>query len=175
MVALKGGDKLEAKLAELARKLGKGGAVRAGFFEDATYPDGTSIAMVAALNNFGSGSTPPRPFFTNAIKQHSAEWGEILGKLLDKTGGDIAASLGTLGEIMVGNIKDSIVSTNSPPNSPVTNLLKQRFPKGAESGMTPDDVWQAFSDAAAGETAAPGKPLVWSGDMIHAVSYEVKA
>lgn len=172
---ISGGDKFEAKLAEIAAKLARGGKLRAGFFEDATYPGGTSVAMVAALNNFGSGRTPPRPFFTNAIREHSGEWANTLATLMEKTGNDVEQSLATLGEIIVGNIKDSIAQTNSPPNAPVTNLLKQRFPLGKQSGMTPGDVWQAFADVAAGESAPAGKPLDWTGTMLNSVSYEVSS
>lgn len=111
------GGLLRARLDELASKIRTGGYVRAGFLEGATYPDGTPVATVAAVQNFGSPAQgiPPRPFFTNAIRQYSPEWGAKLGKVLAANDWDTERSLELLGEIMVGDIKQSIVDTNEPP------------------------------------------------------------
>src|SRR5262245_47719483 len=54
MARLRGGDKLEAALREISRKVGKPGTLRVGFLSDATYPDGTPVALVAAANEFGT-------------------------------------------------------------------------------------------------------------------------
>lgn len=174
MVEISGGDKFEAAMANLAKKLGKKATLRVGFFDDKRYPDGTPVAMVAALNNFGGGSTPPRPFFTNAIAEHSPEWGEKIEQLLDMTGGDIHQALSLMGEVIADQIRMSIMTGSYAPNSPVTDLLKQRFPMGKTGGMTAGDVWQAFSDVAAGARGAPGKPLIWEGTMLDSVSYNVE-
>lgn len=168
-----GGAALEAKLAELSKKVSNASTVEVGFLEDATYPDGTPVALVAAANNFGAPSRgiPPRPFFTNMIKQHGGEWGDQVGELLARTGFDAQASLDLMGEHIEGQLRDSIIATSEPANSPVTNLLKQRFPMG---GQTFADVLQARSDVANGATAPAGKPLVHSGFMLGSVSREVK-
>lgn len=168
------GSLLRDQLERLGKKIKSGGYVRVGFLEGATYPDGTSVAMVAAINNFGAPAKgiPPRPFFTNVIRSNSAEWGAKLGKILAATDWDTHRSLELIGEVIAGDIRQSIVDTNGPPNSPVTNLLKQRFPTG--DGMTFADVVQAWRDVANGQTDAPaGKPLVWSGHMLDSVSAEV--
>lgn len=47
MTTFSGGAALEAKLSELAEKLGDGKTLRVGFLEGATYPDGQSVPMVA--------------------------------------------------------------------------------------------------------------------------------
>jgi hypothetical protein len=45
--------------------------VKAGFIDGATYPDGTPVAMVAAVDEWRSSQKPAtRPFFRNAIAQH---------------------------------------------------------------------------------------------------------
>lgn len=54
-----GGDKLEAKLREIAEKAGKANTVRVGFLEDATYPNGLHVAQVAATNEYGGTITVP--------------------------------------------------------------------------------------------------------------------
>lgn len=58
-ISLSGGAGLQAKLAEIAKKLGDGGTLRAGFLENATYPDGTNVAEVAAVQEYGARITHP--------------------------------------------------------------------------------------------------------------------
>jgi hypothetical protein len=53
-MALTGGDKLAAKLAAIAKRLGGNPEVRVGFLENSVYDDGTSVPMVAAINEFGA-------------------------------------------------------------------------------------------------------------------------
>jgi hypothetical protein len=57
--AFTGGAALEAKLREIAAKVGKPNTVRVGFLEDATYPDGTPVALIAATNEYGGTVTVP--------------------------------------------------------------------------------------------------------------------
>lgn len=175
MAELKGGERAQAALDELARKLTGGPlSLRVGFLEDAKYDDGTPVATVAAIDNFGAPARgiPPRPFFSDMIKAHAAEWGGNLGAILEATDNDAGRALNLLGLHIAGQLQTSIRETNGPPNSPVTNLLKQRFP--TRDGMTFADVLQAWHDVAAGNDSAPaGKPLVWSGKMLESVRSEV--
>lgn len=48
-----GGDKLRNYLDDLVSHLGQPAEARIGFLEDARYPDGTSVAYIAAINEFG--------------------------------------------------------------------------------------------------------------------------
>lgn len=59
MGTFSGGAALEAKLREIAEKVGAPKTVRVGFLENATYPDGTSVALVAATNEYGGTVTVP--------------------------------------------------------------------------------------------------------------------
>lgn len=173
MAALKGGERLEAALRELSRKVAIPASLKVGFLEGAVYPDGTPVATVAAIQNYGAPGRgiPPRPFFTDMVATKSGGWGPSLAGILKQNDFDAETGLTALGRGIEGQLREAIVSTSSPPNSMVTNLLKQRFP--TRSGMTFDDVIQAWHDVAAGETAPPGKPLVWSGDMLKKVDSEV--
>lgn len=171
MATVSGGDKLDAKLREIGEKLGKRAMLKVGFLEGAKYPDGTSVAMIAALQNFGGGAIPPRPFFTLMVQEKSPDWGEKLARLLQQHNYDVTKALESMGMGIAGQLRQSIVDMNAPPNSPVTALLKSRFPTGQ---YEPDDVWQAFHDVAAGEgEGLSSKPLVWSGHMLNSVDYEV--
>lgn len=173
MAEVSGGDGLRAKLREMADKIGSARQVRVGFLEGATYPDGTSVATVAALNNYGAPAAgiPPRPFFSNMIADKSGRWGGQFETVLGAADYDASKALELMGEGIAGQLRESIVATSAPANSPVTDLLKQRFPTG--DGVTFADVQQARHDVADGATAPAGEPLVWSGHMLASVDKEV--
>lgn len=173
MAAVTGGDKLADALKKVRDRIRSGAEVRVGFLEGATYPDGTSVATVAAINNFGApgAGVPARPFFSEMIARNSPEWGDRFADVLTGVDYDAEAALGLMGDGIAGQLRQAIVETDSPPNSPVTNLLKQRFPTGA--GMEFSDVLQARADVAAGVSAPAGKPLSWSGHMLNSVDREV--
>lgn len=175
-ITLSGGDKLERRLAGIAARIAKGGKLRVGFLEDAKYPDGTSVAMVAAIQNFGAPARgiPPRPFFNKFITDNSEEWGAQLARLLAGSGYDVEKAFNIMGMGMVGQLQTAIIETNAPPLSKVTLLLRERFPAGDYEAA---DVWQAFADISDGvepnASATGAKPLVWSGVMLNSVDYEV--
>lgn len=144
--------------------------VKAGFLEDKEYPDGTNVATVAYWNEFGTKSSPARPFMRNTIAKNQGEWGKDFGEVLKALNGDIAGALRVMGQEIEGQIREEITSGDFAENSITTNILKDRFPKG---GYTFDDFLQAHADAMAGQTAPSGKPLVWSGLMLQSVTSEV--
>lgn len=51
---LTGGDRMSGALGSILAKLGQRKLVRVGFLEGSTYSDGTSIPMVAVVNEFGA-------------------------------------------------------------------------------------------------------------------------
>lgn len=53
MAGLTGGEALQRYLEQMAGDLAKAEGLKAGFLEGSTYPDGTSVPMVAAVNEFG--------------------------------------------------------------------------------------------------------------------------
>ena len=139
--------------------------LRVGFLEGATYPDGTSVPLVAFIQDSGStypdgtsvplvafiqdsGSTarniPPRPFFRNMIANKSHEWPDALRGFLQATDYDGRRSLELLGEGIAGQLRQSIVDTNLPPLAPAT-IQRKGF----------------------------DKPLVDTGHMLNSVNKEV--
>lgn len=52
--AFTGGDALEKYLSNLGRKLNRSDTLKVGFLEGATYPDGTPVAYVAAIQEWGA-------------------------------------------------------------------------------------------------------------------------
>lgn len=126
MVALSGGDKLEAYLKELGRKVENSAAVEIGFMEDATYEDGTSVAMVAMIQDFGAPAAgiPPRPFFRNMIEVEKEHWGEDLAGLLVANDYDAEKALDLMGEEIQGELQDSINEFDGVPLAPATIASK---------------------------------------------------
>ena len=173
----KGGDKVGPKLAELARKLTSAKTVRIGFLEGATYPNGTPVAMVAAIQEYGApkANIPPRPFFRTMIAEHQKEWAPAMAALLKTTGGDVAKTRAQTGEAIAGQLRESIIKVNAPPLSPVTLMLRKWFGNHPER-IRKRDVWRAAAAVRRGESAAgvSTKPLVWTGTLLGSVDFEVK-
>lgn len=148
MAEVKGGEKLQAHLNATAAALGKGGTLKVGFLQGATYPNGTPVALVAAVQNFGAPSRniPPRPFFSNMVRRKSNGWPNALAKNLKANGYRVEPTLRLMGEGIKGQLQQSIIDTNSPPLRPAT--VKR---KGFD------------------------KPLIDTAHMLNSADYEVKA
>lgn len=175
MAEIIGGGNLEEALKQIRDKVRGGAEVRVGFLEGATYPDGQNVATIAAINNFGApeAGIPARPFFSNMIAENSGEWADKFATVLKSCNYDNDQALKLMGIYIASQLRESIVeSDDTAPNSPVTNLLKQRFPTGA--GVTFADVMKARHDVAAGKTAPAGKQLSWSGHMLASVEFEIE-
>lgn len=143
---------LEKYLSDLAERL-NATEVRAGFFEDSTYPDGTSVAAVAAGNEYGipENNQPPRSFFRNAINKNKGEWTQDISRGL-QSGLDANSVLEAVGARIKGDIQTSISELMDPPLSTVT-LRARKNRKVMPNSST--------------------KPLVDAKVMIESVNYEV--
>lgn len=178
MATLKGGDKLEAALAKIAKSVTKAAAVDVGFLEDATYPDGTSVAMVAALNEFGHGTTPPRPFFRTMIQQKSPEWPKTIATQLKETDYDAEKTLGRMGEGIKGQLQQSIADTYSPPLSILTLMARKWKADNPNSEFSAGVLGALASELKKGPPDLGGvstKPLVETGHLLASVDYAVKS
>lgn len=146
MAEIEGGERAMNAIRDIADKLKGAKTLSVGFLDGATYPDGTSVALVAAVQNFGSpkNGIPPRPFFSNMVAEKSPAWGPQLATLLPAVGYDSKMALEQMGQQIAGDLRQSIVDTNSPGLKPATIRRK-----GFE------------------------KPLVDSGHMLQSVDYEV--
>ncbi len=166
-----GGPGWQAAIERLQQKVRSGAHAAAGFQDGETYPDGTPVAQVAAWDEFGTKTAPPRSFMRKTITDHKAEWPKLLAAALKATNYDVDKALGMVGEKMAAQIREEIASIDGPANAPLTNLLKDRFPMG---GYSIDDLRKAANDIRKGVTAPAGKPLVWSGQMLRSVTSQVK-
>ncbi|CAI9399177.1 hypothetical protein [Lelliottia sp. T2.26D-8] len=145
-------DAIEMFLNNVASQL-ESKQVKVGFIDGATYPDGTSVAMVAATNEYGrpENNQPPRPFFRNAISEHSEEWSGTVARGIG-AGIPVEQVLEVVGAQIQGDVQESIAKLIDPPLSPTT-LHIRRTRKDRRTDST--------------------KPLVDSKVMIGDVNYEV--
>jgi len=118
-----------------------GGYLRKGRFVKRTLK--SAVASTHAVGSYTI-TIPPRPFFRSMIKAKGATWGADIVEALKASGYRVDITLQHMGELIAGQLRQSIRDTNSPPNAPST-IRK----KGAS------------------------KPLVDSGVMLNSVDYEV--
>jgi hypothetical protein len=146
-LGLSGGDGLRAKLEEIKGKVGDGDLLRLGFLEGATYPDGTPVAYVAAINEYGNpaNNQPPRPFFRQMIAAKSPGWGASMAKVLKAADCNVEVAFKRMGEGIRGQLQGSIREFTSPALAPSTVEAK------------------GFA-----------KPLVDTGHMLASVDFEIK-
>jgi hypothetical protein len=177
-MAVKGGGKISGFLNRMVNKLGKKRTLRVGFLEGSTFPDGTSVPMVAAIQNYGAPKVgiPPRPFFTNMIAAKSPGWSRSMATILQSTNYDGRATLALMGEGIKGQLQESIVDTNAPALSPVTVMLRGMKSNDSSLVVTGKTVGEARRRVDAGLTnyGASTKPLIDHGDMLNAVASEIK-
>lgn len=147
MAKISGGSKLEAALKQMSQGVDRPARLRVGFLENATYPDGKPVAMIAAFMDFGAprANIPPRPFFRNMIANKKDEWPKAIGDLLKNNQYDAEKALSLTGEAIKGQLQQSIRDTNAPPLKPAT-IARKGF----------------------------DKPLIDTGHMWNSVDYEVK-
>lgn len=146
MAEIRGGDALQAALRKIAENLKNGATVKVGFLSGATYPDGKSVAMIGAIQNFGAPSRgiPPRPFFSNMVKDKSPGWPKAIEENLRQTNYDAKLTMERMGAGIKGQLQRSIIETTSPALKPRTIARK-----------------------------GSAKPLIDTGHMLNSVDYEV--
>src|SRR5260370_1264933 len=122
MATIKGGGKLEQALREIAEKVKHPAKLRVGFLAGATYPDGTPVAMVAAIQDYGapSRSIPPRPFFRNMVASKSKQWPADVAAAVKSSDYDAEAALALVGEHIRGQLQQAINDFNGAPLAAAT-------------------------------------------------------
>ena len=103
--------------------------------------------MIAAIQEFGAPSVgiPPRPFFRNMIAAKQSEWAPALKIQLKANGYNGPQALDILGAAIAGQLRQSVIDTNSPPLKPTT-IRRKGF----------------------------AKPLIDTSVMINSIDHEVK-
>jgi len=102
-------------------------SVRVGVLENATYPDGTPVAMVAFWNEYGTRTSPVRAFFRTTVSEQKKNWVLSVQNLM-KIHSDPKQVMGLIGVHMQEQIVQSINTWSDPPNSAYT-IAKKGFDK----------------------------------------------
>lgn len=117
--------------------------VEVGFFDTDKYPDGTSVAYVAAINEYGyvKGGIPSRPFFRTAIADNVAKMKNVSRKLVLQVAEgkiDPRQAMDQLGLYFAGKVSDSIRDGDWAPLEASTLAARQsrkRTPGVAEKPL----------------------------------------
>lgn len=146
-----GSEALE-KLADQIKK----SKLEVGFFETAKYPDGTPVAYVAAIQEFGypEGNIPSRPFFRNAISQNDG-WKQLANKAMNAVIEgriELNQALNQMGLKMAADVKDSI--TDGSYEALKQSTLDARQSRKRTQGVA-------------------SKPLIDTAQMLQSVTYAV--
>lgn len=137
-----------------------GKVAKVGWFESAKYEDGTSVAHVAAIQEFGDGKKiPPRPFMRTTFAEKAEDWVDLGRQALravakGQLSGDQA--LEVVGMQAVGDIKQKITDIHEPKLSPYT--IQQRLNDRKDKTVT----------------ASLEKPLIDSAIMFNSITVVVE-
>ncbi|AWB00245.1 hypothetical protein CU052_13485 [Vibrio harveyi] len=150
-------SELRARAEELERF-----KVFVGWLESARYDDGTPIAGVAAVHEYGSPirRIPPRPYLRTAKEENRESWKKLVdfvSKQILSGSMKVEDALEMLGLKISGDIKKAIKNISSPALKQKT--IANRLRKKAD-GKTVGNL---------------DKPLIETAIMINSVTYEVKS
>ena len=140
MAKVIGGDQLGPHLEGMAQRLGKANTVEIGFLGGATYPDGTSVAMVAAINEFGTRKQPARPFFRTMIAARQGEWGDAIAANLKANDYNAGTTLEQVGAAIAGQLRQSIATFDGAPLAASTVKAKGFAKQLIDTGVMSNSV-----------------------------------
>jgi HK97 gp10 family phage protein len=127
-----------------------------GFFPEAKYEDGTPVAYVAAIQEFGTDTIPARPFMRPTISENRTKWVELIRKGFKAAMAGrvtITQVYGQVGMSTAGDVSRTISQVTTPPLSAATIAARQGKRK------TP---------------SVSTKPLVDTGLLIQSVTSQVQ-
>jgi len=172
--------KIKAKLDAIAEGF-ENAEAKAGWFPSARYPDGTSVAYVATIQEMGAPevSIPARPFIRPTIDANKGQWVADLGRGVQAVIAeriDANSVLEQMGGVIAGDIQSRIASNSVAPLSPTTILLRKWRREGmAISGKT---VGEAAAAVAADPSLINGvnaDPLQDTGLLVATLTHAVGA
>lgn len=125
-----------------------------GWFESAKYPDGTPVAYVASIQEYGAPGQgiPPRPTIKPTVEAKKGEWSKLMAKgvkAVIEGRMDAHGVLEGVGLQAAGDIGQAIAQVSEPPLSKVTLLLRKWRREGRE--ITGKTVGEAHAAIARGE------------------------
>ena len=143
--------KIQATLERVPEEF-EGLVAQVGFPSGKNYPDGTSVAYVAAIQEFGAPSVniPPRPFMQPTVAAKKDEWTGIIAKSIPRvvTGRMTATDvLDLVGIKASADIQETISKVTSPPLKPETIRRKGSAKPLIDTGLMVASVRNAVNKA----------------------------
>ena len=175
-VNLAGLDALKQALADANDE-----SLQVGWFDSAKYEDGTPVAGVAAAQEFGTKTAPPRPFFRPAVEDNKDAWSSLVesgARAMTEGNADMQQVMGGLGLKVEADIKDKITGPHLAL-SPITLALRKLRNDGVEiGGATVGAVAVAVKAGQTGagqlgEASGNVTPLNETGYMLATLTHEV--
>ena len=153
-------EKIKATLERVPDEF-DGMVAQVGFPSGINYEDGTSVAYVATIQEFGAPEVriPPRPFMRPTVAAHKREWSKLIAKGIPQvvigkmTAFDV---LDLVGIKAAADIQTTIASIYSPPNSPATIKRKGSAKPLVDTGLMVASVQNAVNKTDS-EFTAKGK------------------
>jgi hypothetical protein len=144
---------------------------QAGWFPSAKYEDGTPVAYVASIQEYGSpgNGIPPRSFMRTTITDKKGDWVRAMAEgMRAAIRGEIQPEqvLEQVGMLMASDMQTAIETGAFAPLSPITLMLRKWRREGRT--ITGKTVGDAAAAVAAGEdySGVPTDPLRDTGLMI---------
>lgn len=145
---------------------------KVGWFESAKYEDGTPVAYVATIQEFGSpkNAIPPRSFMRKTISEKSGEWKALFtsaAKSILAGNETNESAVEKLGLRAAGDVRKTISTLTEPALSEITILLRQhRKDGGTVTGKTVGQAAAAVGKESTRPLSVSTKPLIDSGIML---------
>mgnify|MGYP000107747074 CR=1 FL=1 len=153
-------DKIKATLERVPEEF-EGMVAQIGFPSGINYEDGTSVAYVAAIQEFGAPAAriPARPFMQPTVREKKDYWTKVIEKQIPsvvlgkKTAFDV---LDLVGIVAAADIQTKISSIYSPPNAPATLARKNGTKPLVDTGLMLASVQNGVSKTGSEFTAKGG-------------------
>ena len=150
---------------------------KVGVIEALKYEDGTPVAYVAAIQEFGdpARSLPPRSFMRTTFSEQQNQWANLAtngAKAIAKGNATSLQVADLLGITAAADVRAKISSITSPPLTDTTLRLRKLKREGASiGGKVVGDVYKAVnSDNPPDLSGVSTKPLVFDGVLIGAIT-----
>ena len=152
---------------------------KVGWFAGAAYPDGTPVAYVASIQEFGvpSQNIPSRSFMRSTALEKDGEWREIANTLSARVlAGKMtpAQAMEILTLQAEGDIAAKIASIQAPPLSPITLGARKYRSQGKKvTGATIGEIARKLKEGKLDVSGVSTKPLVDTAVLVNTISHVV--
>lgn len=123
-----------SRLAKIAQELQEN-EVAAGWLSSARYEDGTPVAYIAAIQEFGNPpSLPPRPTMRPTVAAKTSQWAKIYAQMI-KNSQSGTAVLEVMGGSIAGDMREAISQVVDPPLAKSTLQARKRRGNGSKKPL----------------------------------------